>query len=77
MTVDGKRNSDRPKLRWRYLVKEVIAINQMTTEMVEDRKHWHVMNRAAILEFSFLWSVNAVLLVCAVPNPHCHTPSQV
>ena len=33
MTLDGKRNRDRPKLRWRDLVKEDMARNQMTTEM--------------------------------------------
>ena len=46
MTVDGKRNRDRPKLRWRDLVKEDMARNQMTTEMAEDRIHWHVMIQA-------------------------------
>ena len=40
MTVDGKRNRGRPKLRWRDLVKEDMARNQMTTEMAEDRKHY-------------------------------------
>ena len=40
------RNGDRPKLRWRYLVKEDMARNQMTTEMAEDRKHWRVMIQA-------------------------------
>ena len=39
MTVDGKRNQGTPKLRWRDLVKEDMARNQMTTEMAEDRKH--------------------------------------
>ena len=43
MAVDEKRNRGRPKLRWRDLVKEDMARNQMTTEMAEDRKHWHVM----------------------------------
>ena len=43
MTVDGKRNRGRPKLKWRDLVKDDIARNQMTTEMAEDRRHWHVM----------------------------------
>ena len=43
MTVDGKRNRGRPKLRWRDLVRDDMAINQMTTEMAEDRGHWHVM----------------------------------
>ena len=51
MAVDGKRNRGRPKLRWRDLVKEDMARNQMTTvtEMAEDRKHWHVMIRAGTL----------------------------
>ena len=49
MTVDGKRNRGRPKLRCRDLVKEDMARNQMTTEMAEDRKHWHVMIRAGTL----------------------------
>ena len=49
MTVDGKRNRSRPKLRWRDLVKEDMARNQMTTEMAEDRKHWHVMIQAGTL----------------------------
>ena len=49
MTVDGKRNRGRPKLRWRDLVKEDMTRNQMTTEMAEDRKHWHVMIRAGTL----------------------------
>ena len=31
MTVAGKRNRGRPKLRWRDLVKEAMARNQMTT----------------------------------------------
>ena len=43
MTVDGKRNLGRPKLRWRDLVKEYMARSQMTTEMAEDRTLWHVM----------------------------------
>ena len=46
MTVDGKLNRGRPKLRWRNLVKEDMARNQMTTEMAEDRGHWHVMIHA-------------------------------
>ena len=49
MTVDGKRNRDRPKLRWRDLVKEDMARNQMPIEMAEDRKHWHVMIQAGTL----------------------------
>ena len=36
MTVDGKQNRGRPKLRWGDLVKEDMARNQMTTEMSED-----------------------------------------
>ena len=44
MTVDGKRNRGRPKL-----VKDDTARNQMTTEMAEDRRHWHVMIRARTL----------------------------
>ena len=50
MTVDGKRNRGRPKLRWRDLVKEDMARNQMTTEMAEDRTHWHVMMQAGTLQ---------------------------
>ena len=49
MTVDGKRNRGRPKLRWRDLVRDDMARNQMTTEMAEDRGHWHVMIRAGTL----------------------------
>ena len=49
MTVDGKQNRGRPKLRWRYLAKKDMAGNQMTTEMAEDRKHWHVMIQASRL----------------------------
>ena len=50
MTVDGKRNRGRPKLiLWRDLVKEDMATNHMTTEMAEDRRHWHVMIRAGTL----------------------------
>ena len=30
-------------------VKEDMVINQMTTEMADDRKHWHVMIRAGRL----------------------------
>ena len=44
MEVDGKRNRGRPKL-----VKYDMARNQMTTEMAEDRRHWHVMIRAGTL----------------------------
>ena len=50
MTVDGKRNRGRPKLRWRDLVKEDMARNQTTTEMAEYRKHWHVMIQANTLQ---------------------------
>ena len=35
MTVDGKRNRGRSKLRWRDPVKDDMARNQMTTEMAE------------------------------------------
>ena len=49
MTVDGKRNRGRPKLRWRDLVRDDMARNQMTTETAEDRGHWHVMIRASTL----------------------------
>ena len=49
MTVDGKRKRGRPKLRWRDLVRDDMATNQMTTEMAEDRGHWHVMIRAGTL----------------------------
>ena len=49
MTVDGMQNRGRQKLRWRDLVKENMARNQMTTEMAEDRKHWHIMIRAGTL----------------------------
>ena len=51
MTVDGRRNGGRPKLRWRDLLKEDtrIARNQMTTEMAEDRKHWHVLTQTGTL----------------------------
>ena len=49
MTVDGKRNRGRPKLRWRDLVRDDTARNQMTIEMAEDRGHWHVMIRAGTL----------------------------
>ena len=30
-------------------MKEDTVINQMTTEMAEDRKHWHVMFQAGTL----------------------------
>ena len=44
MTVDGKRNRGRPKLRWRDLVKEDMVRNRMTTEIYDRRqKNWHVM----------------------------------
>ena len=47
MTIHENRNRDGPKMRWRDLVKEDMARNQMTTEMAEDRKHWHVMVKPA------------------------------
>ena len=50
MTVDGKRNRGRPKLRWQDLVKDDMARSQMTTEMAEDRRPWHVMIRAGTLQ---------------------------
>ena len=50
MTADGKRNRGRPKLKWRDLVRDDMARNQMTTEMAEDRGHWHVMIRAGTLQ---------------------------
>ena len=31
------------------VLKEDMARNQMTTEMAEDRKHWHVMSQADTL----------------------------
>ena len=43
MTVDGK-------LRWRDLMKEDMARNQMTTETAEDRTHWHVMIQSGTLQ---------------------------
>ena len=49
MTVDGKRNRGRPKLRWRDLVKENMARNQTMTDLAEDRRHWHVMIQAGTL----------------------------
>ena len=49
MTVDGMRNRGRSKLRWRDLLRDDMARNQMTTEMAEDRGHWHVMIRAGTL----------------------------
>ena len=47
MTVDGKRNRCRPKLRWRDLVKEDMAGNQMTTAMAEEigTQDCHYSNR--------------------------------
>ena len=32
------KEADRPNMRWRDLVKEDMARNQMTTEMADDRK---------------------------------------
>ena len=43
MATHENRNRDGPKMRWRDLVKDDMARNQMTTEMAEDRQHWHVM----------------------------------
>ena len=45
--IDGKRNRGRPELRWRDLVKEDMARNEITTEMAEDQRHWHVMYKQA------------------------------
>ena len=49
MMVDGKRYRGRPTLRWRDLVTDDMARIQITTEMAEDRGHWHVMIRAGTL----------------------------
>ena len=51
MTLGGKQNRGRLNMRWRDLMKEDMARNQMTTvtKMVEDRKHCHVMIQAGIL----------------------------
>ena len=49
MTVDGKRNRGRTKLRWRDRVKDDMARSQMTTEMGEHRRHWHVVIQAGTL----------------------------
>ena len=49
MTVDGQRNRGRTNLRWRDLMKEDMARNQIMTEMAEYRKHCHVMNLAGTL----------------------------
>ena len=49
MPVDGKRNRGRPILTWQDLVEDDMTINQMTTEMAEDRRHWHLMIRAGTL----------------------------
>ncbi len=50
MTVDGKRNRVAEMLGPHLVnVKEDMVINQMTTEMADDRKHWHVMIRAGRL----------------------------
>ena len=38
------------KLRWRDLVEDDMAGNQMTTEMAEERKHWHAMIQAGRLQ---------------------------
>ena len=49
MTVNGKRNRGTPKLRRRDMEKEDMSRNQMTTEMAEARKHWHVVIQAGTL----------------------------
>ena len=49
ITVDGKKNRGRTKLRRRDLVTEDMTRYEITTEMAEDRKHWHAMFRAGIL----------------------------
>ena len=49
MTLDGKRNRGRTNLRWRDLMKEDMARNQIMTEMAEYRKHCHIMNLAGTL----------------------------
>ena len=49
MTVDGKRDRRRPKLRWQELVTEDTTRNQTTTEMAEDRTHWHIIILAGTL----------------------------
>ena len=50
MAVDGKRNRVAEMLGPHLVnVKEDMVINQMTTEMADDRKHWHVMIRAGRL----------------------------
>ena len=43
------RSGGRPKLIWRYMVRENMARNQMPTEMAANRKHWHVMIQAGTL----------------------------
>ena len=49
VTVNGKRTRGSPKRRWRDVVKDDMARNEMTTEMADDRTHWHVMIRAGTL----------------------------
>ena len=46
MTVDEKENQGNPKPKWRDLVIEDMARNQMTTQMAEDRKQWNVIIQA-------------------------------
>ena len=46
ITADRMRYRCRPMLIWRDLVKTGMTIIQMTTEIAEDRTHWHVMIRA-------------------------------
>ena len=47
--TDGSRWKEKSRQTKAEMVKEDIARNQMTTERVEDRKHWHVMIPAGTL----------------------------
>ena len=52
MTVDGKRNCGRPKLRWEDLGERGYGQkpnHEMAIKMAEDGKHWHVIIRAGTL----------------------------